>query len=82
MKQVPMPFDLSKLPYGFVENPYPYYAALVSDTPVLEQPDGSFLVSSYQLLDAIYKDTSTYSSDKTVTFVSHYHAHISFNLVF
>lgn len=63
-----MVFDLSNLPGDFIDNPYPVYAALVAETPVLEQPDGSFVVSSYRALESIYKDTSTYSSDKTVLF--------------
>ena len=63
-----MAFDLSNLPHGFIENPYPHYAALVADTPILEQPDGSFVVSSYRALERIYKDTSTYSSDKKILF--------------
>ena len=63
-----MVFDLNNLPQAFIDNPYPYYAELVVDTPVLEQPDGSYLVSSYRALERIYKDTSTYSSDKTRLF--------------
>lgn len=63
-----MAFDLNNLPHDFIHNPYPYYSALVADTPVLEQPDGSFVVSSYRALEAIYKDTSAFSSDKTVPF--------------
>ena len=65
-----MAFDINNLPEEFIENPYPTYAALVSDTPVLKQPDGSYVVSSYRALESIYKDTSTYSSDKTVLFKS------------
>ena len=61
-------FDIKSPPKGFVENPYPIYAALRREAPVLEQPDGSFLVSSYQALDRIYRDTETFSSDKTEVF--------------
>lgn len=63
-----MVFDLSSLPNEFTDNPYPFYSALVSDTPILEQTDGSFVVSSYRALESIYKNTSTYSSDKTILF--------------
>ena len=63
-----MSFDLNNLPSDFIDNPYTTYAKLVSETPVLEQPDGSFVVSSYRALESIYKDTSSFSSDKTRIF--------------
>jgi cytochrome P450 len=61
-------FDLTNPPTGFVEDPFPFYDALLSQAPVLAQPDGSFLVSRYADLDRIYRDTSLYSSDKRAVF--------------
>lgn len=61
-------FDLANPPGDFVENPFPYYDVLLSQAPVLKQPDGSVLVSSHAALDRIYRDTSLYSSDKKAAF--------------
>lgn len=61
-------FDLANPPDGFVDNPFPYYDALLSQAPVLPQPDGSVLIASHASLDRIYRDTSLYSSDKKAVF--------------
>jgi len=61
-------FDLAKAPIGFVENPFPYYDGFLKYAPVLPQPDGSYIVSNYQDLDAIYRDTTTYCSNKSELF--------------
>jgi len=61
-------FNLKAPPDGFVEDPYPVYAALRTEAPVLEQPDGSYVVSRYADLSRIYRDTTTFSSDKQAVF--------------
>lgn len=61
-------FDLAHPPDGFVEDPFPFYDALLTHAPVLPQPDGSVLLSRHADLDRIYRDTQLYSSDKTVVF--------------
>ena len=61
-------FDLTNPPAGFVEDPFPFYDALLSEAPVLAQPDGSFLISRHADLDRIYRDTTLYSSDKKAIF--------------
>lgn len=61
-------FDLENPPAGFVENPFPHYAALLKHAPVLPQPDGSVLLSRHADLDRIYRDTTLYSSDKKKAF--------------
>jgi cytochrome P450 len=61
-------FDLANPPAGFVEDPFPFYDALLRQAPVLPQPDGSVLLSRHADLDRIYRDTSLYISDKTVQF--------------
>ena len=61
-------FDLSRIPSAFFENPFPFYAELLSGPPVLEQEDGSVLISRHALLGAVYKDVDGYSSDKKLSF--------------
>jgi len=63
-----IPLDLADAPQGFTNNPYPCYRQILREAPVLPQPDGSFLVASWKLLDEIYRDTKTYSSDKQAVF--------------
>jgi len=61
-------FDLTKLPEGFHENPYPIYARLRDEFPVCPQPDGSFVLSRHHDLDVIYRDTAAFISDKKAVF--------------
>lgn len=61
-------FDLSNPPDGFTDNPFPHYDRLLADAPVCPQPDGSFLISGHADLSAIYRDTTTYISDKRAAF--------------
>ena len=61
-------FDLAAPPAGFVDDPFPWYAALLEHAPVLPQPDGSVLLSRHSDLERIYKDTTLYSSDKKQAF--------------
>lgn len=61
-------FDLARLPPGFAEDPFPYYAALVEHAPVHPQPDGSFIISRWADLDRIYRDTTRFRSDKRRVF--------------
>jgi cytochrome P450 len=61
-------FDLVDPPAGFHDDPYPVYHALRMYAPVRPMASGSVLVSRHADLEAIYKDTVRYSSDKTVEF--------------
>ncbi|OUS37567.1 cytochrome [Rhodobacterales bacterium 56_14_T64] len=61
-------FDLANPPKGFVEDPFPYYDALLATAPVLAQPDGSVMLCRHRDLDRIYRDTTLYSSDKRAAF--------------
>lgn len=61
-------FDLANLPDGFRDDPFPIYAALLEQAPVLRQPDGSVLLVRHADLDRIYRDTVQFSSDKTEVF--------------
>ncbi len=60
--------DLADPPPGFVDDPFPFYDALLRDAPVLPQPDGSVLLSRHADLDRVYRDTTAFISDKTAVF--------------
>jgi cytochrome P450 len=61
-------FDLANPPAGFTQNPFLHYDKLLRDSPVTPQPDGSFLICKHADLNAIYRDTTTYISDKKQVF--------------
>ncbi|NOD85283.1 cytochrome P450 [Ruegeria sp. HKCCD6119] len=61
-------FSLTALSDGFHADPYPTYAALREDTPVCWQPDGSVVLSRYDDLDLVYRDTERFISDKKAVF--------------
>jgi cytochrome P450 len=61
-------FDLRALPQSFYDDPYPIYAALRCVAPVHRLPDGALFLTRYADLDRIYRDTSTFSSDKKIEF--------------
>ncbi|MEM9357470.1 MAG: cytochrome P450 [Pseudomonadota bacterium] len=65
-------FDLTQLPTSFYEDPYPIYHALRIYDPVRLMPDGSYFLSRHADLEAVYKDTTTFSSDKKVEFKPKY----------
>lgn len=65
-------FDLAAPPPGFVDNPFPWYDALLTHAPVLTQPDGSVLLTRHADLERVYKDTTLFSSDKKVAFAPKY----------
>jgi len=63
-----IPLDLANAPEGFTNDPYPCYQMLLKDSPVSRQSDGSYLITPWNLLDQIYRDTERYSSDKHQVF--------------
>jgi cytochrome P450 len=65
-------FDLRSLPADFYRDPFPWYHALRSHDPVKAMPDGSWFLTRYADIQAVYKDTKTFSSDKTVEFKPKY----------
>ncbi|XWN32466.1 MAG: cytochrome P450 [Devosia sp.] len=65
-------FDLRDLPDAFLEDPYPVYRLLRQTRPVHLMPDGSYFLTRHGDLDPIYRDTATFSSDKTVEFAPKY----------
>jgi len=67
-------FDLRALPADFYTNPYPVYALLRETEPVKRMPDGSYFLTRYDDLVAVYRDAQTFSSDKKVEFTPKYGA--------
>ena len=60
--------NLANVPDGFADNPYPWYQQILSESPVVAQTDGSYLVAPHRLLTEIYRDTVLFSSDKQAVF--------------
>lgn len=60
-------FDLRKVDRAFLDNPYPVYRALREQDPVHRLPDGSYFLTRYDDLAAVYRDRR-FSSDKKVEF--------------
>lgn len=61
-------FDPRDLPQSFYANPYPIYHALLDHEPVHACPDGSYVISRYDDLLRVYRDTTLFSSDKKKEF--------------
>ena len=61
-------FDLRALPAGFYEDPFPTYHALRRWDPVHRDPDGSYFLTHYDDVVAVYQDHRRFSSDKRVEF--------------
>jgi cytochrome P450 len=61
-------FDLRALPAGFYEDPFPTYHALRRWDPVHRDPDGSYFLTRYDDVVAVYQDHRRFSSDKRVEF--------------
>jgi hypothetical protein len=73
-QEIAAAFDLRALPPDFYANPYPVYAALRAREPVRRMPDGSFFLTRYADLVAVYRDAQAFSSDKKVEFTPKYGA--------
>ena len=67
-KAVAEAFDIYNLPDGFVDDPYPVYAALRAHAPVKRFADGTVMITRWADMDRIYRDTAVFSSDKQVEF--------------
>jgi cytochrome P450 len=61
-------FDLRSLPAAFYADPFPWYHALRALDPVRHMPDGSYFLTRYADIIAVYKDPLTFSSDKQAEF--------------
>ena len=65
-------FDLKRLPADFIDDPFPYYAALRQHDPMHRMPDGAYMITRWRDCDAVYRDARTFSSDKKVEFLPKY----------
>jgi len=65
-------FDLRELPTDFYANPYPVYSALRQNQPVRLMPDGSYFLTRYADVVAVYRDAQNFSADKRVEFAPKY----------
>jgi len=61
-------FDLRELPDDYYEDPFPHYARLRRWDPVHRGPDGSYFLTRYDDVVAVYQDHHAWSSDKQVEF--------------
>lgn len=81
-------FSLNTLSDAFYDDPYPTYRALQKHEPMHRMSDGSLFLTRHSDLEAIYKDTTRFSSDKKVEFAPKYgvdsllFAHHTTSLVF
>ncbi|MBE7369887.1 cytochrome P450 [Ramlibacter pallidus] len=73
-REIAAAFDLRALPEDFYANPFPVYAALRETDPVHRMPDGSWFLTRYADLVAVYRDAQSFSSDKKVEFTPKYGA--------
>ena len=60
--------DLRALPDDFYDDPFPHYPRLRHWDPVHRGPDGSYFLTRYDDVVAVYQDHHTWSSDKRVEF--------------
>lgn len=67
-RRIAQDFDLKNLPEDFYENPYPTYHALRTFDPVHLNPDGSYFLTRYDDVVAVYRDPVRFSSDKKKEF--------------
>jgi cytochrome P450 len=65
-------FDIQELTESFYENPYPIYRALREYEPVKRMSNGTYFLTRYEDIVAVYKNTKTFSSDKKIEFKPKY----------
>ena len=61
-------FNLRSVPDDFVADPYRYFVALREHDPVHRNPDGSYVLTRYDDMTAVYRDAALWSSDKKADF--------------
>ena len=65
-------FDLLSLSDAYYDDPFPTYRALRKHEPVKRLPNGSYFLTRYDDLVAVYKDIKRFSSDKREEFAPKY----------
>src|SRR5439155_8136669 len=71
-RSVAAAFDLTQLPADFYVSPYPYDRALREHAPVKLMRDGSWFLTRYNDIVAVYRDPKAFSSDKKTEFAPKY----------
>ena len=61
-------FDLLKVPEGYVADPYPFFAALRSRSPIHRNSDGTLILTRYDDCVTAYRNPGVWSSDKKADF--------------
>jgi cytochrome P450 len=61
-------FDPRRLDAAFYANPFPLYRALRERSPVHRCPDGSFFLTRYEDVHAVYRNPRLFRSDKRLQF--------------
>jgi cytochrome P450 len=61
-------FDLSSLTPDFYQDPFPWYHALRALQPVKRMKNGSYFLTRYDDVMAVYKNPKSFSSDKHAEF--------------
>ncbi|ABD08347.1 Cytochrome P450 [Rhodopseudomonas palustris HaA2] len=65
-------FELERLTPEFYDNPYPTYRALQTHQPVKRLRNGGYILTRYDDLVTVYKNTTLFSSDKKREFAPKY----------
>jgi cytochrome P450 len=65
-------FDLNDLPNRFYDNPYVFYQALRYLAPIKRLADGSYFLTRYADVLAVYNNPQIFSSDKKIEFKPKY----------
>ena len=86
-RRLAIDFNIRRLSPDFLDDPYPTYRALRHFDSVHRMPDGSYFLTRYDDCLAVYRDTQTWSSDKTLDFRPNFgdsllHEHHTTSLVF
>ena len=61
-------FDLSNPPTDFINNVYKYYKLLREKSPIHQNPDGSYVLTTYKEIISVYRNFKIWSSDKKTEF--------------
>lgn len=67
-------FDLRSAPESYLNDPYQFLAALREKQPVYQNPDGTFVLTRYQDMEAIYRDPELWKSSKKKAFAQKFGA--------
>ncbi len=86
-RELALAFDLRRIGPDFLDDPYPTYRLLREHDPVHRSPDGSWFLTRYQDLAAVYREHARFSSDKRIEFRPKYgdsplYTHHTTSLVF